>query len=106
MRPAERGSVALIPFVVLLLEDTQQSLTCDTLRMSSAWEPRSYLHSLQILFSVDTLDTDSSAFIRPCSTMGNIPASMTGWSASHSARDPEGTARVNAHEGWKLGQVG
>lgn len=63
-------------------------LTCDTLTISSAKGQRSCLHSLQILFRVDTLDTDSSSFTRPCSTMGKILPIMTGWSASHSARDP------------------
>lgn len=66
----------------------KECLTCDTLRISSAKGPRSCLHSLQILFRVDTLDTDSSSFTRPWSTMGNILPIMTGWSASHSARDP------------------
>lgn len=65
-----------------------ERLTCDTLRISSAKGQRSCLHSRQILFSVDTLDTDSSSFPRPWSTMGKILPIMTGWSASHSARDP------------------
>ncbi|TNN81503.1 hypothetical protein EYF80_008275 [Liparis tanakae] len=54
------------------------SLTCDMVRMSCANGLRSCLHSLQILFRVDTLDTDSSAFTRPWSTMGNMPPNITG----------------------------
>lgn len=82
-------------------------LTCDTLRISSAKGQRSCLHSRQILFRVDTLDTDSSSFTRPWSTMGKILPIMTGWSASHSARDPasgEETVRsAGESPAWQTG---
>jgi hypothetical protein len=46
---------------------------------------------------VDTLDTDSSAFTKPWSTIGNTLPNIIGWSASHSAREPR-----QREKGWYI----
>lgn len=58
--------------------------------MLDAYGARSDLHSLQIFLSVETEDTERSGFPKACSTNGNTLLSITGWSANHSAKAPDG----------------
>ncbi|TNN38381.1 hypothetical protein EYF80_051447 [Liparis tanakae] len=51
-------------------------------------------HPRDIFLSVETDDTDRSGFPSACSTRGSTLLSITGWSASHSARAPGGRATV------------
>lgn len=74
--------------------------------MLDAYGARSGLHSLQIFLSVETEDTERSGFPRACSTNGRTLLSITGWSASHSAKAPGGGRTAKSELRWGGGGGG